>query len=64
MWRLHIINQNLIVKTLMTKNYITTPKVRENKKEPSETVLQNILNYSKSLEVKTTKQETYLVHLN
>jgi hypothetical protein len=49
----------------MDKRYSTiTPTVQEDKAGPSETCLQTILNFSKSTEVKKSKLESHLVHLN
>jgi hypothetical protein len=42
----------------------TAPEMTEGKQQPSETALHFILNYSKSVEVKKTKQESLLIHLN
>lgn len=42
----------------------TAPEMMEGKQQPSQTTLQFLLNYSKSIEVKKTKQESLLVHLN
>ncbi len=42
----------------------TAPEMVEDKKGPSQTTLQFLLNYSKSLEVKKTKQESLMIHLN
>ncbi|HLW30148.1 MAG TPA: hypothetical protein VKX29_04760 [Brumimicrobium sp.] len=42
----------------------TAPGIVEDKKEPSKSVLQFILNYSKGVEVKKSKQESLLIHLN
>ena len=42
----------------------TAPGMVEDKKEPSNSALQFILNYSKSVEVKKSKQESVLIHLN
>lgn len=49
----------------MEERYSTiTPTVQEDKAGPSETCLQTILNFSKSTEVKKTKLESELIHLN
>jgi len=49
----------------MEKSYSKiAPGMVEGKQEPSNTVLQFILNYSKGIEVKKTKQESLLIHLN
>ncbi len=49
----------------MVNNYSKiAPEVREDKNKPSKSTLQFLLNYSKSVEVKKTKQEGILVHLN
>ncbi len=42
----------------------TAPKMVEDKYKPSQTALQFILNYSKSVEVKKTKRESVMIHLN
>lgn len=42
----------------------TAPKMAEGKQGPSQTTLQFILNYSKSVEVKKVKQESLMIHLN
>lgn len=49
----------------MTNRYETfTPSAQEFKKGPSINTLNNILNFSKSVEVKKTKKESLLIHLN
>lgn len=40
------------------------PKMQEDKHQPSEHVLQFLMNYSKSIEVKNVKKESLLIHLN
>nr|WP_299201714.1 hypothetical protein [uncultured Brumimicrobium sp.] len=42
----------------------TAPGMVEDKQEPSKTTLQFILNYSKSIEVKKSKKESVMIHLN
>lgn len=42
----------------------TAPGMVEDKQQPSTTTLQFILNYSKGVEVKKSKQESVLIHLN
>ena len=42
----------------------TAPEMAEGKKGPSQSTLQFLLNFSKSIEVKKTKQESLLIHLN
>lgn len=50
---------------LMANSYSkTAPGMVEDKKEPSKSTLQFILNYSKGVEVKKTKKESLLIHLN
>lgn len=50
---------------LMANSYSkTAPEMMEDKQKPSQTTLQFILNYSRSIEVKKTKQESLLIHLN
>ncbi|HLW40223.1 MAG TPA: hypothetical protein VKX31_07520 [Brumimicrobium sp.] len=48
----------------MANTYSIAPKMAEDKQGPSKQVLMSILNYSKSLEVKSLKNESVLVHLN
>lgn len=48
----------------MAKRYSIAPSVQEDKKGPSNSCLQTILSFSKSLESKRTKAETHLIHLN
>ncbi|MEX1190647.1 MAG: hypothetical protein WEA99_01655 [Brumimicrobium sp.] len=49
----------------MANRYETfTPTAQEVKKGPNLNTLKNILNFSRSLEVKRTKQESVLIHLN
>lgn len=49
----------------MANRYETLPNVaKEVKVSPSNTVLRNILNYSKSIEYKQKRNRTILVHLN
>jgi hypothetical protein len=49
----------------MLKSLHLTPSVEQEKSvRPSSTVINTILNYSKSLEVKKVKQEKILIHLN
>lgn len=48
----------------MIKDYSLAPQMAEDKKGPSKSILQFILNYSKSIEAKQTKREPILVHLN
>lgn len=48
----------------MANNYTLPLKVAKEKKRPSESVLQFILNYSKSTELKKIKNESLVVHLN
>jgi hypothetical protein len=49
----------------MTNRYETLPSVaKEVKVSPSNVVLRNILNYSKSIEYKQKGNRTILVHLN
>lgn len=50
----------------MSQKYINTfaPKASELKQGPSEECLKNILNYSKSTEVKKLKQSKMILHLN
>jgi len=49
----------------MANNYSKiAPGIVEDKQEPSKTILQFILNYSKSVEVKKNKQESLLINLN
>lgn len=50
----------------MIKKYTNeiVSEVKENKIGPSNTTLNSILNYSKSLEVKKLKKEKVLFHLN
>lgn len=48
----------------MANTYSMTPKVAEDKEGPSKQVLMSILNYSKSTEAKTLKEESVLIHLN
>lgn len=43
---------------------LKTPVKKEEKNGPSQTVLNAILNYSKSLDVKTIKKQKILIHLN
>lgn len=42
----------------------TAPQMMEDKQKPSQTTLQFILNYSKSVEAKKTKKGPVMVHLN
>lgn len=48
----------------MLKTLPLEPSVRREKNEPSKIVLDSILNYSKSLEIKTIKKQKILIHLN
>ncbi len=48
----------------MVKNYTSIPEDMEVKKGPSNLTLQFILNYSKSVEAKKTKQQVVLYALN
>lgn len=49
----------------MANRYETLPNaVKEVKVGPSNLVLRNILNYSKSIEYKQKRNRTILVHLN
>lgn len=48
----------------MAKRYAIAPAVEEDKKGPSNSCLQTILNFSKSLESAKTKKEVQLIHLN
>jgi len=49
----------------MVNRYSELPKdTMEVKNCPSETVLQTLLNYSKSLESKKVKQTVYLLNMN
>lgn len=49
----------------MANRYETiAPKAKEFKNGPSLNTLKNILNFSRSIEVKNTKREPVLVHLN
>ncbi len=49
----------------MAKRYSSiAPSVQEDKLGPSEKTLNKILNFSKSIEVKKTKLESQLIHLN
>jgi hypothetical protein len=49
----------------MANRYETiAPKAKEFKNGPSLNTLKNILNFSRSVEVKNTKQESLLIHLN
>jgi hypothetical protein len=49
----------------MAKGYETiAPKAKEFKNGPSLNTLKNILNFSRSVEVKNTKRESLLIHLN
>lgn len=49
----------------MANRYETLPNVaKEVKVGPSNSVLRNILNYSKSIELKQKGNRTILVHLN
>lgn len=50
---------------LMVNTYTkNAPEMVEGKQGPSQTTLQFLLNFSKSIEVKKTKQESLLIHLN
>ncbi len=40
------------------------PAKKEKKNGPSQSVLNTIFNYSKSLDVKTVKKQKILIHLN
>jgi len=49
----------------MAKRYETiAPSVQEDNLGPSENTLNKILSFSKSIEVKKTKLESQLIHLN
>ena len=48
----------------MAKRYSIAPTVEEDKKGPSNSCLQTILSFSKSLESKRIKAESHLIHLN
>lgn len=48
----------------MLKKLQEIPQTGEVKVGPSAKVLNSILNYSKSLEVKRKKKQTVLIHLN
>lgn len=43
---------------------LKTPVKKEQKNGPSQTVLNAIFNYSKSLDVRTVKKQKILIHLN
>ena len=50
---------------LMANSYSKiAPKMTEGNQKPSITTLQFILNFSKSIEIKKTKQESLMIHLN
>lgn len=48
----------------MTKRYESIPEVQEFKKGPRKITLNNILNYSKSIQCKKIKDEVVLLNLN
>lgn len=48
----------------MLKSLHVPSSVKEEKIGPSPAVINAILNYSKSLEIKTVKQKKTLIHLN
>jgi len=49
----------------MANHYSTkSPAAQESKKGPSKNSIYQILNYSRSLEVKKNRKESFLVHLN
>lgn len=48
----------------MLNKYSDVTPSKESKIAPSPSVIQNILNYSKSVEVKKAKKNKILIHLN
>jgi len=48
----------------MLKEYTKIPSVKEEVDSPKKTVLNAILNYSKSLEVKTINEKRIILNLN
>jgi hypothetical protein len=58
-----LIKQNKIGR--MKKKYLlTSPMGKEEKKSPSKTVLDNILSFSRSIEMKQSKSMQMLINLN
>jgi hypothetical protein len=50
---------------MLNSLHLVTPEKKEKKTNgPSKSVLNSILNYSKSLDVKTVQKQKILIHLN